>query len=159
MTSSGDAELLAAEEQLAAYAQALAEGIREALPGWVVSAVQSRLPDIDPEVLESAELAGAAAAAVVGNEVAGLLASDIDAQRENPLAVLRRAVCYPTEVLGAAGVAPVDRDDFAVARFPDDVYDLVPASFADIHPDLQTPGLTWGAAKAFLHRRRHGAPG
>ena len=159
MTSSGDAELLAAEQQLAAYAHALAEGIREALPGWVVSAVQSLLPDIDPEVQELAELAGAAAAAAVGNEVAELLASDIDAQRENPLAVLRRAVCYPTEVMRAAGVAPVDRDEFAVARFPDDVYDLVPASFADIHPDLQTPGLTWGAAKAFLHRRRHGAPG
>ena len=159
MTSSGDAELLAAEQQLAAYAQVLAEGIREALPGWVMSAVLSRLPDVEPEIQQSAELAGAEAAEVVGHEVAQLLASDIDAQRENPLAVLRRAVCYPTEVLWAAGVAPVDRDDFAVARFPDDVYDLVPASFADIHPELQTPGLTWGAAKAFLHRRRHGAPG
>ena len=72
------------------------------------------------------------------------------------MAVLRRAVRYPTEVLAAAGAAPVERDDFAIDRFPDDVYDLTPASFGDIHPDLQTPGLVWGAAKAFAHRRRRG---
>ena len=150
-----DDELTAAEAQLAVYAQALSEGVRAALSGWVVAAVQSRIAGPAPEVQAAAEAAGAAAAAAVGEEVAALLAADIDAQRENPLAVLRRAGCYPTEVLRAAGAEPVDRDDFAIERFPDDVYDLAPASFADIHPDLQAPGLAWGAAKAFVHRRRH----
>ena len=156
MPASDDDELAAAEEQLAAYARALAAGVRQELPGWVVGAVRSRLSPLGPEGLRAATAAGEAAAAAVGDEVAALLAADIDLQRENPLAVLRRAVRYPTGVLLAAGVAPVDRDDFAVDRFPDDIYDLAPASFADIHPDLQAPGVAWGAAKAFVHRRRHG---
>ena len=150
-----DDDLAGAEAQLTVYAQALSEGIRAALPGWVVAAVQSRMAGPTPEVRAAAEAAGAAAAAAVGEEVAELLAADIDEQRENPLSVLRRAVRYPTEVLNAAGAIPVERDDFAIERFPDDVYDLAPASFSDIHPDLQDPGLTWGAAKAFVHRRRH----
>ncbi len=146
--------LEAAERQLVEHGRILAEGIRAALPGWVVSAVHSRLPDMDLEVRQAAEAAGAQAAVVVGEEVAELLAAGIHNQRENPLAVLRRAVRYPTGVLRAAGVVPVDRDDFAIARFPDDAYDLVPASFSDIHPDLRDPGIAWGAAKAFVHRHR-----
>lgn len=151
-----DAELRAAEKQLGECARLLAEGIRQALPQWVVSAVEARLPEVDPETRKAAEAAGSAAAAEVGGEVARLLAADIDHQRENPLSVLRRAVRYPTEVLSAAGAVPVERDGFAIDRFPDDAYDLTPASFGDIHPDLQAPGLTWGAAKAFVYRQRHG---
>ncbi len=150
-----DRELAAAEQQLAASASKLADGIVHALPGWVVTSVQSRLANMDSETRGAAEAAGRAAVADIGTEVARLLAADVDDQRENPLALLRRAVRYPTEVLLAAGAPPIERDDFAVKRFPDDVYDLTPASFADIHPDLQTPGLEWGAAKAFVHRRRH----
>ncbi|MCY3576421.1 MAG: hypothetical protein OXH53_03800 [bacterium] len=149
-----DTELGAAEQQLAECARELAEGIKAALPEWVVSAVESRLTNPSPEVREAAEAAGVAAASEIGSEVAQLLAADIDDQPENPLAALRRAVRYPTEVLTAAGVTPVERDDFAIERFPEDVYNLTPASFADIHPDLQIPGLEWGAAKAFVHRRR-----
>lgn len=148
--------MAAGEQQLADSARRLADGIAHALPGWVVAAVHSRLPHMDPETREAAEAAGVVAAADIGGEVARLLAADIDDQRENPLALLRRAVRYPTEVLSAAGAAPTERDDFAIERFPDDVYDLTPASFGDIHPDLQTPGLEWGAAKAFVYRRRHG---
>lgn len=150
-----DRELRAGEQQLAECARELSEGITQALPGWVMSAVESRLLAMSPGVREAAEAAGAAAAAEIGGEVARLLAADIDDQRENPLAVLRQAVRYPTEVLIDAGAVPVKRDDFAIDRFPDDIFDLTPASFGDIHPDLQSPGLTWGAAKAFVHRRRH----
>jgi len=153
-----DDGLRAAEQRLFECARVLSEGISHALAGWVVSAVAGRLPEMSAEVRTAAEAAGAAAAAEIGEEVARLLAADIDQQQENPLSVLRRAVSYPTRVLQAAGVAPAQRDDFAVDRFPDDVYDLTPASFGDIHPDLQDPGLRWGAAKAFVHRRRHGQP-
>ena len=40
--------------------------------------------------------------------------------------------------------------------FPDDDYDLSPATFADIDESLHEPGLVWGAAKAHvvLTRRR-----
>jgi hypothetical protein len=84
-----------------------------------------------------------------------LLETDIDAQATTPLSVLRHAVRYPTEVLRAAGVPPVRRDAFAESSFPDDDYDLAPASLADVDPDLVELGLAWGAAKAMAHRRRH----
>jgi hypothetical protein len=53
----------------------------------------------------------------------------------------------------------VARDEFSLRNFPDDVYDLTPASFADVDPELHEPGLLWGAAKAHVHlarRRREG---
>jgi hypothetical protein len=85
-----------------------------------------------------------------------LLAADVDDQRTNPMAVLRGAVRYPTRVLQAAGVPAVVRDEFAERAFPDDLYDLAPATWADIDPALHEPGLTWSAAKAHtvLARRR-----
>ena len=88
-----------------------------------------------------------------------LLALDIDEQRTGPLALIRQAVPYPTEVLRAAGVPPVDRDEFAARQFPDDVYDLAPTSFGELDPDLQEVGLVWGAAKAHVHLSRRRADG
>jgi hypothetical protein len=63
-------------------------------------------------------------------------------------------------VLVEAGVAPVRRDPHAERLFPDDVYDLAPAAFADLDPSVHEPGLVWGAAKAHvvLARRRRSAP-
>lgn len=131
--------------------RALADGIDAALPGWVVRCVARFLPDPGP----AAEEAGRRAAAEVGGAVRALLAQDVDEQRATPLTLLRSAIVYPTAVLQAAGVPPVERDRFAVERFPDDPYDLTPATFADIDPALVEVGLAWGAAKAFEHRRRH----
>jgi hypothetical protein len=109
--------------------------------------------------MDQARAAGDEAAAVVGPELRALLARDIDEQRTNPLAVVRRAVVYPTAVLRAAGVPAVVRDADAEARFPDDAYDLVPAAFADLDPALHEPGLVWGAAKAHVHLARRRAEG
>ena len=135
------------------YATALADGIEAALPGWVVRSV-SRLA---PHLAERAAEVGRQAAADVGPRVRRLLDADIDQQGTTPLAIVRRdAVRYPTEVLHDAGVPPVVRDAGAEELFPDDPYDLVPASFADLDPDLAEVGLRWGAAKAFEHKRRHG---
>jgi hypothetical protein len=51
----------------------------------------------------------------------------------------------------------VPRDEFSVRSFPDDAYDLSPASFADVDPALHEPGLAWGAAKAYVHLARRRA--
>jgi hypothetical protein len=148
---------------LARYAGALAEGIEAALPGWVVGCVERILVahrgQMDPEERRAAEAAGLEAVADVGPRVRTLLLTDIDEQRTSPLALVRGAVRYPTAVLEQAGVPAVERDPFTVRQFPDDPYDLTPASFADLDPDLLEPGLTWGAAKAHVHlarRRREG---
>jgi hypothetical protein len=91
----------------------------------------------------------------VGGAVRSLVAADIDDQRSTPLALLRAAVRYPTDILQSAGVPPVERDPVQVRLLPNDIYDLSPASFADVDPALAEPGLMWGAAKALAHRRRH----
>jgi hypothetical protein len=147
---------------LAAYGAELADAICARLPTWVVSSVDrvmvawsGRVP---PEVAEAAEDAAREALDDIGTAMQSLLAASLEEQRTTPLTLLRRAVVYPTRVLHDAGVPPVVRDRFSEEAFPDDVYDLSPASFADFSPDLAELGIKWGAAKAFEHRRlRHGS--
>ena len=144
------------------HALALANGIEAVLGKWVVRCVVELVTawsgSVDPEVRAAAEEAGERCRVEVGSEVRTLLLTDIDAQRGTPLAILRRAVSYPTEVLAGAGVPHVVRDSFAERMFPDDVYGLAPASFSDVDPSLSELGITWGAAKAFEHKRRHRSP-
>ena len=98
---------------------------------WLVE----RLDGADP-VLAEARDAGERARSEVGTQMRALLSADIDEQRTTPLQLLRGAVRYPTEVLRAAEVPPVDRDQAQAHLFPEDVYDLSPATFADVDPAL-----------------------
>jgi hypothetical protein len=153
---------MATGTDIAVYADALAERVEAVLPGWVVAAVEriaaadAPTGTVEPAVLAAAAEAGRRAATEVGGALRALLAQDVDEQRSNPLAVLRRAVAYPTAVLHEAGVRPVARSEFDRRAFPDDDYALTPATWADVDPSLQEPGLVWGAAKAHavLSRRR-----
>lgn len=153
---------MTADSSLRAKADALSRAVDEALPAWVERSVERLLVaftgEADPASMTGARVAGEAARADVGARVRALLDADIEDQRGNPLALLRAAVPYPTGVLRAAGVPPVVRDDFAAAHFPDDVYDLAPATFSDVDPSLHEPGLEWGAAKAWAHVQRHAPP-
>jgi hypothetical protein len=73
--------------------------------------------------------------------------------------VIRKAVSFPTKVLRNNNVPEVIRDEFAIRNFPEDVYDLSPASFGDLNEELQELGIAWGAAKAHTHleRRKQGS--
>lgn len=145
--------------RLAGYATVLADGVESALGPWVQRSVEQvhvrqllrRPPE---EVREAAVRAGAEAVAAIGPEMRALLALDIDEQRTGPLALLRTATAYPTRVLLEAGVPPVARDEFQQTQFPDDLFDLCPASFADVDPALHEAGIVWGAAKAHVHLAR-----
>jgi hypothetical protein len=140
------------------HGAALADAIEAVLPGWVERSVAKVLAAAgmeDDRAQAQAELLGTRAAEDVGAAVRQLLSLDIDDQRSTPLTLLRGAVLYPTAVLRNAGVPPVRRDDVRVRLFPDDVYDLSPAAFADVDPRLTEPGLAWGASKAYEHLRRH----
>jgi hypothetical protein len=148
---------------LAAYAAALADGIEAAIPGWIDRLLRRVLDDqgiaVDGTLADAIDEVGRAAQAEGAPRVRALLATDIDAQRGNPLSVLRGLVHHATALLCRAGARPVPRDEFSERNFPDDVYDLTPASFADVDPALHEPGLEWGAAKAHVHlarRRREG---
>ena len=148
------------DELLAAHAAVLADGIDRAIGPWVVRSVvgiaEAWEPGLGATLAEPASDAGRRARSEVGPAVRALLAPDVDEQRTGPLAVLRDAVRFPTEVLAAAGVPPVVRDEFAEQAFPADAYGLAVASFADLDPALHEAGLVWGAAKAhvILARRR-----
>lgn len=149
---------------LAAHARALVTAVDAALPSWVERAVrqrwaQARGHDVPAEVVAAARRAGAQARADLVPRLEALLTTDVEAQRSNPLAVIRQAEAYATAVLRDAGLPPVERDADAVRLFPGDLYDLIPASFADLDPAVHEPGLVWGAAKAhvILARRRRTA--
>jgi hypothetical protein len=148
---------------LARYATALADGIEAAIPAWIDRAVRRVLAGqgiaVDEARQAAIDRAGRAAHAEGAPRVRALLTTDIDQQAGNPLSVLRSLVPHATAVLRDAGARPVPRDEFAERNFPDDVYDLTPASFADVDSALREPGLVWGAAKAHVHlarRRREG---
>jgi hypothetical protein len=148
-------------EAMEEHAQALFDGIEAAVPAWVERCVERRLLEYNgaagDEVMTAAADAGRRAQTEVAAGLRALLETDIDAQSTTPLSLLRQAVRYPTEVLRAAGIPPVRRDAFAESSFPEDDYDLAPASLGDVDPDLVEVGLAWGAAKAMAHRRRHGS--
>ena len=143
------------DELLARYAEALADGVEQALPGWVAAAVARRLPPAEVE-RRQAEIAaaGRAAADDVGRRVRELLRLDIDEQWTNPLSLIRSAIRHPTRILADAGAPEAARDQQAARFLPEDVYDLAPASFADLAPELHDLGISWGAAKAHVHLRR-----
>ena len=101
---------------LARHAAALLAAVDMALAGWVERVVEDRwrganggapLPDA---VRASARATGQQVRDDLVPQLRGLLAVDVDEQRTNPLAILRRAVPAVTEVLRSAGVPPVGRD-------------------------------------------------
>ena len=143
---------------LAGYAEALADGVERALPGWVEATVSRRMHPVEVAARAAdIERAGRTAAEEVGGRVRDLLRLDIDEQWTNPLTLLRSAIRYPNQILREAGVAEAVRDEYTVRFLPDDVYDLAPASFADLGPELHELGISWGAAKAHVHLRRRRA--
>jgi hypothetical protein len=131
------------------------------VPAWVVRCVDTRLAPDAPgrdDVMAQADAAARRAGQEVATRLHALLGADVDGQRSTPLAVVRAAVRYPTEVLTRAQVAPVPRDPFVSERFPDDPYGLTPASLQAMDPGLGELSIAWGAAKAMAHRKRHGGP-
>lgn len=144
------------DDKLASYAEELRAGLAAHTADWVEGVVVAHV-GADRASPIVASLAGDVDRALT--DVAELLATDIDAQRANPLSVLRSLVTPITKALRSANVVPVNRDPDAQRLFPDDVFDLTPGSFSEVHPDLHMPGLAWGAAKAHVHIQRRRAEG
>jgi hypothetical protein len=132
----------------------LAESIIAVIPDWVDRCVRRFLTDPNLELVRAAQHD---AVAEVAAPLRALLSADIDDQRGTPLTVVRTAVQHPTQVLRVAGVEPLQRDPFAVRAFPDDLFELNPGNWSDIHESLAEPGLRWSVAKAYVHQQRHRA--
>ena len=140
-----------AADLLAVSAQVVSAWLRRA----AVAAV--RTGGLDPAVLDDEiEVIVELESQRLLSNLRALLATDVDEQRTNPLSLFRDATSGVTALLRGLGAVPATRDAFAVERFPDDHYGLVPAAWSDIDPALQEPGIAWGAWKAMtvLRRRR-----
>jgi hypothetical protein len=149
-------------ERLDETAAAIVAGVEAWVPRWVQAQV-TRLLDawgrVSPEARATAEArasdAGGAAARRVATSLRQLFATAPERQRATPLEIVRSVYREPTDVLAAAGVPPVARDEFDERSWPDDVYGLVPRTLGDLgDPDLGPLQLAWGLAKATVIRAR-----
>lgn len=148
------------EATLKELAAALADAFALSLAPWVSRAVELRHGSpLSTEVASATEVAAAEASTRIANEIRELLQTDIDAQWTSPLALARQVVPLVTEVLSRAGVAPVQRDADAKRLHPDDIYDITPGTFLDFGADVHEHGISWGAAKAYVHLNRRKAEG
>ncbi|MDA8280940.1 MAG: hypothetical protein M0Z63_11070 [Actinomycetota bacterium] len=140
----------------------LAERAEEVLPGWLArravavlrAAPASEVANRSADVVSAAQQAGVEAAVLLRE----LAVTDADRQRTTPLSAVRAAVAGPGAVLRAAGV-PVPEAGASPARrlVEGDDYELAPRSWAEVDGELAELALVWGATKAAVHRRRHGA--
>jgi len=142
----------------------IATGVEAALPGWVLAHID-RLLDAwsdaggfaasDATIPHATRAAAAACTTRVGGALRELFALDPRDQHTTPLEIVRTAVREPTDVLRAAGVAEVARDDFDRRAFPDDRYNLMPRTLGDLgDPELGPYQLEWGLAKVAVLRSR-----
>jgi hypothetical protein len=159
----------AADEQrglalLQEASDAILVGVERELAGWVERSVTHILdawgrtaPDARQRAEHDAVDAGRAATTRVVGELRELFALDAEEQRSTPLELVRRAYREPTAVLAAAGIPPVERDEFAERAWPDDTYGLVVHGLGDLGDDDLAPlQMVWGLAKAKLLRARYG---
>lgn len=151
------------EARLAAAARELADRVEQVVPSWIEGLVVTRVRQwsghVSATIAAEAVTAGESARDELMPRLRRLLEADIDDQRANPLDLLRGATRHAHAVLERTGMPAVQRDQFAERSFPADEYDLVPATWADVDPSLHEPGITWGAAKAFVHKARRRAEG
>jgi hypothetical protein len=147
---------------LAEASTAIRAGVAREVPAWVVREVirildawgRADAPTRD-RALTDARRAGDAAATRVGARLDELVAADPADQRSTPLEVVRTVYQEPTEILRAAGVPAIVRDEFDERAWPDDVYGLVPRTLGDLGDDDLAPLLlVWGTAKAKVLRAR-----
>jgi len=146
--------------QLEPYSQALFDAVIDAVPAWITRRVHEIVQvapsgDKDAVMNEAAHVAEQAQR-LVREHLHQLLSQDVDAQRSNPLHILRRSHVTATAVLQSAQIPPVHRDEFDKTALPDDVYAIGPYTWRDLSEEVHEAGITWGAWKAatIIQRRR-----
>lgn len=95
------------------------------------------------------------AAAWVRTELGELLSADAEAQRVNPLQLLREASRFATPVLESMGAARPVRDEFESRAMPEDQWAVGPLAWIDLGDRVHEAGITWGAWKAATIISRH----
>lgn len=146
--------------ELSEYSQRLFDACVVAVPEWITNRIHNvclMSSGIIPEIVTT-KVAGVAQAtqAQVQIDLMALLSVDVDAQRTNPLQVLRGSTLMATALLIEAGIPPAQRDEFEVRSMPDDMFALGPLTWRDLGDDVHDAGIEWGAWKAamIISRRR-----
>ena len=112
-------------------------------------------PPARAETLTRAHTAGALPPVEWSASCAGCSRSRLTRQRATPLQLVRSLRREATDVLRAAGIPGVERDDFEVRALPDDEYGLVLRSLDELgEDDLQAIHLAWGVGKSTVLRAR-----
>jgi hypothetical protein len=157
------AERARGDALLAAAGRAIVGGVERLAVGWFVGRVADRFdaaaaagyvdPASRPAVLAEAEAVAGQSRDRVVAELRALFAENPAAQRMTPLEIVRSLAADATRVLDGAGVPAVARDAAQERAFPDDRYDLVPATLSDLGDDELGPQLlAWGMGKALVLR-------
>ena len=137
---------------VSAYGIRLATLVVELFPDWATRSILTIAPESSEE---DARAVGVTVASNLSPRLIELLSSDIDDQRQSPLALVRRHMYPLTAHLAELRASPAVRDPYDEEAFPADVFALGPKAWSDLGDDVSDAGLRWGAAKAMAHRRRH----
>ncbi|MSO59539.1 MAG: hypothetical protein EXQ63_04360 [Ilumatobacteraceae bacterium] len=146
--------------ELSEYSQRLFDACVIAVPGWITSRMQHAClmaGGVVPEIVTTKVVDIARATqAQVQVDLMVLLSTDVDAQRTNPLHVLRGSTSMATALLVEAGIPMARRDEFEIRAMPDDMYAFGPLTWRDLGDDVHDAGIEWGAWKAamVIGRRR-----
>lgn len=111
---------------------------------WVAHVIEARgwsVSDAMTDTLVAGE-------AWLRDELDTLLAQPYNQQRRGPLELFQEAMRFPTEVLAEEGHDPIEREAAVVNALPGDIFDLAPASSAQLGDAVWQAHLRWGAAKA-----------
>lgn len=150
-TDSSDNTSAADEERAyAQYGEQLREAVAKSLGPWLQHQLGIRL-SVDPGLLE-AEIAAVLSEADAS--LHELAQADVDRPLSGPLERIRSAVEKLSPRLLELGVTPAARDPFDERIRPNDIFALGPVAFSDLGDDVHRAGITWGAAKAYLHQAR-----
>lgn len=136
------------------YPRALCESVIEAYPTWLASRISAIANGAIPA--ETIADVAKSCADSMAPQLIDLLATDVDAQRSNPLQVLRLSTVEANNLLKNAAVVPPRRDEFEVSAMPHDEYAIGPLTWLDLGETVHEAGISWGAWKAatVLTRRR-----
>ena len=142
------------------YPEALYEAVVQAVPEWIskrlraVSIAQCGL--LRKELLTAEHDLVASVLTHVKQNLAALLATDVDTQKINPLQVLRDSTASVSVAMQECGIPVPHRDEFEVRAMPHDIYGIGPLTWRDMSDDVHDAGINWGAWKAatILSRRR-----
>lgn len=146
--------------ELEPYGYALYRAVIDATAPWITSRVQaiaSASVDVNsPEFQTALAEVARRTYRVVQEGLYALLVTDVDAQKSNPLHLVRESTTSATELLRMLAVPPARRDEFEERAMPNDVYAIGPLTWRDLSDDVHDAGISWGAWKAatILMRRR-----